>query len=64
MKQIYKISREEWDKECAKLGITPLPEDSPYYSEGVSIQFVSRNRIESPGKSPIQIPRKETPGKE
>jgi hypothetical protein len=63
MKKIYKISREEARRQAALAGITPLPEDSPYYSEGVSIQFVSRSRIESPGKSPIQIPRKETPGK-
>ncbi len=64
MKKIYKISREELLKNLERVGGTLLPEDSPYYSEGVSIQFVSRNRIESPGKSSIQIPRKETPGKE
>jgi hypothetical protein len=64
MRKIYKISREEWRERCAKVGIQPLPEDSPYYSEGVSIQFLSRSRVESPGKSSIQIPRKEIPGKE
>ena len=52
MRKIYKISREEWDKRCAKVGITPLPADSPYYNEGVSFQFVPSILNAAPPKKP------------
>jgi hypothetical protein len=64
MRKIYKISREKWREECSKLGITPLPEDSPYYSEGVSFQFVPRIPSEAPAKKPDSKQEQEKSGDE
>jgi hypothetical protein len=64
MRKIYKISREEWDKECAKLGITPLPADSPYYNEGVSFQFVPSILNAAPAKKPDGKQEQEKSGNE
>jgi hypothetical protein len=52
MRKIYKVSREELDRECAKVGGTPLPADSPYYNEGVSILFVPSILNAAPTKKP------------
>jgi hypothetical protein len=52
MRKIYKISREEANRQAALAGITPLPADSPYYSEGVSIQFVPHILNPAPAKKP------------
>jgi hypothetical protein len=64
MRKIHKISREEWDKECAKLGITPLPADSPYYSEGVSFQFLPSILNAAPAKKPDAKQEQERSGDE
>jgi hypothetical protein len=52
MRKIYTISREKWREECAKLGGTPLPADSPYYNEAVSFQFVPSILNAAPAKKP------------
>lgn len=41
MKQIYKINKGELRRQVDLVGSTPLPEDSPYYSEGASMLFLS-----------------------
>jgi hypothetical protein len=64
MRKIYTISREEWDKECAKLGGTPLPADSPYYNEGVSFQFVPSILNAAPAKKPDGEQQEEKSGNE
>jgi len=64
MRKIHTISREEWDKECAKLGGTPLPADSPYYNEGVSFQFVPSILNAAPAKKPDDKREQEKSGEE
>jgi hypothetical protein len=50
MRKIYKISREEANRQAALAGITPLPADSPYYNEGVSFHFVPSILNAAPAK--------------
>ncbi|MFM8765900.1 MAG: hypothetical protein ACKOEZ_13865 [Spartobacteria bacterium] len=64
MRKIYKISREEARRQAALAGITPLPEDSPYYSEGVSIQFVPSILNAAPAKKPDGKQEQEQSGNE
>jgi hypothetical protein len=64
MKKIYKVSREELDRECAKVGGTPLPADSPYYNEGVSFQFVPSILNAAPTKKPHGKQEQERSGDE
>jgi hypothetical protein len=64
MRKIYKISREKWREECAKVGSTPLPEDSPYYNEGVSIQFAPSILNAAPAKKPDGKQQQERSGDE
>jgi hypothetical protein len=64
MRKIHKISREELYKRGARLGITPLPADSPYYNEGVSFQFVPRIPSEAPAKKPDGKQEQEQSGNE
>ena len=64
MRKIYKISREEANRQAALAGITPLPADSPYYNEGVSIQFVPRIPNPAPAKKPDGKQEQEKSGDE
>jgi hypothetical protein len=64
MRKIHKISREEANRQAALAGITPLPEDSPYYSEGVSIQFVPSILNPAPAKKPDGKQQQERSGDE
>lgn len=64
MRKIYKISREEARRQAALAGSTPLPEDSPYYSEGVSFQFVPSILNAAPAKKPDGKKEQEKSGNE
>ena len=64
MRKIYKISREEANRQAALAGITPLPADSPYYSEVVSIRFVPRIPNPAPAKKPDGKQEQEKSGNE
>jgi hypothetical protein len=64
MRKIYKISREEANRQAALAGITPLPADSPYYNEGVSFQFVPSILNSAPAKKPDAKQEQEKSGDE
>jgi hypothetical protein len=64
MRKIHKISREEANRQAALAGITPLPEDSPYYNEGVSFQFVPSILNAAPAKKPDGKQEQEKSGNE
>jgi hypothetical protein len=64
MRKIYKISREEARRQAALAGSTPLPEDSPYYNEGVSFQFVPSILNAAPAKKPDDKREQEKSGDE
>jgi hypothetical protein len=64
MKKIYKISREEATRQAALAGITPLPEDSPYFNEGASIQFLSRSHLPTSSTKPAAKTEEKKPSQE
>lgn len=64
MRKIHKISREELERKRKISGITPLPEDSPYYNEGVSFQFVPSILNAAPAKKPDGKQEQEKSGNE
>jgi hypothetical protein len=64
MRKIHKISRQELLERAAKFGGTPLPADSPYYSEGVSFQFVPSILNAAPAKKPDGKQEQEKSGNE
>lgn len=46
-----RISKAEWEALFAELGMKPAPPDHPIYSEGPSIQFLSRTQKPSEQKA-------------